>query len=77
MKLHELRAGQSIVVHSKPSSLNGKPLPEKGKLKSVEEVKGIFDRWNNKAVRLTIIQQREKPYEVTFYYHNIEKIEKL
>lgn len=76
MKLHELRVGQSIVVHSKPSSLNGKPLPEIGELKAVEEVKGLFDRWKNKAVRVTIIQQRDRPVELSFYYHNIENIER-
>lgn len=77
MKLHELRAGQSLVIYSKASSLNGKPLPEKGKLKSVEEMRGIFDRWKNKAVRVTIIQQRDRPVELSFYYHNIENIEVL
>jgi hypothetical protein len=75
MKLHELRVGQSLVIHSKPSILNGKPIPEKGELKAVEEVKHIFDRWQNRAIRLTIVQQRKRPVELSFYYHNIDKIE--
>ena len=76
MKSHELRVGQSIVIHSKPSLFNGKPLPEYGILKSIEPVRNIFDHWGNQAVRLTIEQKRDRLYNLSFYYHNLDKIEK-